>query len=208
MHAQDAHRTSRAKRSHDSSHFRRPNAHLTPMPTSATLPDTITRRTRAHRHTHDATSPTQHNGTAASRRVSPKTTHAHNPRNAHRTLTCSIQTQKPRTPARRPAQHQPLRTAQLSLRAHRRAHATHSSARSSDHPTRRPQKIAPSHTRGLRATLTEELSGCPASTGCCRRVCCCTSSTPCRTHEQPSRHTMAPDAAASATQAGTRPQRI
>jgi hypothetical protein len=157
-----------------------------------------------HKHaradTRDETSPTQHNGTAASWRVSPKTTHAHNPRNAHRTLTCRIQTHKPRTPARRPAQQQPLCTAQSSPHAHRCAHATHSTAHSSDHPTRRPQKITPSHTRGLRATLTAELSGCPASTGCCRRVGCCTSTIPCRTHEQPSRHTMAPDAAPDPSQ--------
>jgi hypothetical protein len=104
-------------------------------------------------------------------------------------------THKPRTPARRPAQPQPLRTAQSSLHPHRRAHATHSSAHSSDHPTCRPQKITPSHTRGLRTTLTK-VEGCSASTGCCRRVGCCTSTRSCRTHEQPSRHTMAPDAEA------------
>jgi hypothetical protein len=158
-----------------------------------------------HKHTRadtrDETSPTQHNGTAASWRVSPNTTHAHNPRNAHRTPTCRIQTHKPRTPARRPAHPQPLRTAQSSPHAHRCAHATHSTAHSPDHPTRRPQKkITPSHTRGLHATLTIVESGCPASTGCCRRVCCRTSSTVCRTHEQPSRHTMAPDAAPDPSQ--------
>ncbi len=161
------------------------------MPTSAALPDT-TPQTRAHTDTHDATGPTHYNGTAASWRVSPKTAHAYNPRNAHRTLARRIQTHKPRTPARRPAQ-----TAQSSPHAHRCAHATHSTAHCSDHPTRRPQKIAPSHTR---PPLTVELSGCPASTGCCRRVGCRTSTTPCRTHEQPSCHTMAPDAAADPSQ--------
>jgi hypothetical protein len=71
-------------------------------------------------------------------------------------------------------------------RAVRNHHCTHTAARtphtarhSSTHPTRRPQKITPSHTRGLRATPTAELSGCPASTGCCRRVGCCTRSTAC-----------------------------
>jgi hypothetical protein len=49
-------------------------------------------------------------------------------------------------------------------------------------------------------TLTSELSGCPASTGCCRRVGCCKATTACRTHEQPSRHTMAPDAATDPSQ--------
>jgi hypothetical protein len=63
-----------------------------------------------------------------------------------------------------------MRTAKLLPRAHRCAHATYSWAHSSDHPTRRPQKITPSHTRGLRATLTAELSGRPASTGCRLRV--------------------------------------
>jgi hypothetical protein len=86
-----------------------------------------------HKHarvdTRDETSPTQHNSTAASWRVSPKTTHAHNPRNAHRTLTCRIQTHKPRTPTRRPAQHQPLAhcaaiTACTPLRARHAQHGT------------------------------------------------------------------------------------
>ncbi len=114
--------------------------------------------------------------------------------------THSIQNHKPRTPARRPAQPQPLRTAQPSLHAHRRTHVTQSKALSSDHPTHRQQKITPSHKRGLRATLTIVESGCPASTGCCRTVGCCTSTTACRTHDQPSRHTMAPDAAADPSQ--------
>jgi hypothetical protein len=170
------------------------------MLTSAALPATITPHNHARTDTQDATSPTHHNTTSASWRVSPKTAHTNKPRTAQRTLTHSIQTHKPRTPARRPAQHQPLRSAQTSLHAHRRTHATQSTVHSSDHPTHRPQKIAPSHTRRLRATLTSELSGCPASTGCCRRVGCCSSSTPCGTHEQPSRHTMAPDAAPDPSQ--------
>jgi hypothetical protein len=150
-------------------------------------------------HTHDATSPTQHNGTSASWRVSHKTAPTYKPRTPYRTLARRIQAHRPSTPARHPAQPPPLRTAQSSPQAHRCAHATHSTAHGSDHPTRRPQKITPSHTRGLRTTLTEELSGCPASTGCCRRVGCCATPSPCRTHEQPPRHTIAP--------AG-RPQRI
>jgi hypothetical protein len=85
--------------------------------------------------------------------------------------------------------------------AHRCAHATHSSAHSSDHPTHRPQKIAPSHARCLRGTLTSELSGCPPSTGCCRRFGCRTCPATCRTHEQPSRHTMATNADAIHTTA-------
>jgi hypothetical protein len=171
------------------------------MPTSATLPDTITRRTRAHRHTHDATSPTQHNGTVAPWRVSPNTAHAYNPRTAPPTPTRSIQAHKPHTPARRPAQHQPLRTARSSLHARRRAHVTHSMAHSSDHPTRRPQKITRSHTHGVGAALTSELSERPASTGCCRRVGWCPTPTTCRTHDQPSRHAMAPDADTERSQA-------
>jgi hypothetical protein len=132
--------------------------------------------------------------------VSPKTAHTNKPCTAHRTLTHSIQTHKPRTPARRPAQPQPLRTAQTSLHAQRRAHATQSTIHSSALPTHHPQKITPSHTRGLRATLTLVEAGCPASTGCCRRVGCCTSTRSYRTHEQPSRHTMAPDTDADPSQ--------
>ncbi len=86
----------------------------------------------------------------------------------------------PRTLSGHPAQPRPLRTAQASLYAHRNTHATH-----------RQQKITPSHTRGRRHTLTTELSGCPASTGCCRTVGCQSSTTACRTHE----HTMASDTA-------------
>jgi hypothetical protein len=92
------------------------------------------------------------------------------------------------------SRNQCARAARTSLHAHRHTRATHSTAHSSAHPTHRPQKITPSHTHGLCAALTSELSGCPASTGCCRRVGCCTSTTPCRTHEQPSRHTTAPEA--------------
>jgi hypothetical protein len=66
--------------------------------------------------------------------------------------------------------------------------------------TMRPQTRAYKHTQSFRATLTLELSDCPASTGCCRRVGCCTATSPCRTHEQPSRHTMAPDAAPDPSQ--------
>ncbi len=51
----------RSYSSNDSFHFRRPNAHLTHMPTSATLPATITLQTRAHRHTRrDKPRPAQH----------------------------------------------------------------------------------------------------------------------------------------------------
>jgi hypothetical protein len=130
---------------------------------------------------------------------------AYKPRTPHRKLARSIQTHKPRTPARRPAQHQPLRGVQSSPHAHCRTHVTHSTAHSSDHPRHRPQKITPSHTRGLRATLTSELSGCPASTASCRRVGCCSSPSTCRAHEQPSRHTMHPTPPPTPA---SRPQRI
>ncbi len=155
-------------------------------------------------HTQDATSPTQHNGTPPSWRVSRETAHANKPCAAHRTLTHRMHTHKSRTPARCPAKPQPLHTAESSPHAHHRTHATHSTTHSSDHPTHRPQKITPSHTRRLHATLTIVESGCPASTGCCRRVGFCTSASTCRTHEQPSRHTMAPDAAADPSQPAAR----
>jgi hypothetical protein len=58
--------------------------------------------------------------------------------------------------------------------------------------TSRPNKPdTPRHTRLARATLTSELPGCPASTGCCRRVGR-SSTSACRTHQQPSHHTIAP----------------
>jgi hypothetical protein len=127
---------------------------------------TITRAlTHTMRQAPPTTEPRQRHGACH-----PKTAHTNKPRTAHRTLTHSIQTHKPRTPTRRPAQPQPLRSAQTSLHTHRRTHATHSTAHSSALPTHRPQKITPSHTRGLRATLTLVQSGCSASTGCCRRV--------------------------------------
>jgi hypothetical protein len=59
-----------------------------------------------------------------------------------------------------------------------------------------------------RAALTSELSGCPASTGCCRIVGCCTITIACRAHEQPSRHTMAPDAARTPSQSPATPPRL
>jgi hypothetical protein len=81
MHAQHAPSTSRAHDATTILHIfagqTRTAAH---MPTSAALPNTVTPRTRAHRYTHDATRPTQHTGTSASRRVSPKTTHTYKPR--------------------------------------------------------------------------------------------------------------------------------
>jgi hypothetical protein len=71
-------------------------------------------------------------------------------------------------------------------------------AQSSLHTTAECAALRTTHrrrTHGYRATLTEELSGCPASTECCQRVGCWTTAGTCRTHEQPWRHTMAPDAA-------------
>jgi hypothetical protein len=174
---------------------------VTHMTTSAALPDTITPHNHARTDTHttrqapSTTTPRQRHGACH-----PKQPTANKPRTPHPTLARSIQTHKPRTPARRPAQPQPLRTAQSLPHAHRHAHATHSTAHSSDNPTRRPQKITPSHTRGLRATLTPDMSGCPAMKGCCPRAGCRPSPTPCRAHEQPSRHTMAPDADADPSQ--------
>jgi hypothetical protein len=109
--------------------------------------------TRACRHTQDATSTTQHNGTSASWRVSPNTAHTYKPRTTHRTLTHSMQTHKPRTPARSPAQPQPPRSAQSSLDAHRRAHATYSTAHSSDRPHTPPtENHTQPHTRPPRHT--------------------------------------------------------
>jgi hypothetical protein len=125
--------------------FRRLNAHLTHMPTSAALPATITPRTRAQTHA-TRQAPPKHNGpgTSASWRVPPKTAHTYKPRTAHRTRTYSIQTHMPRTLTRRPAQPQPLHT-ETSLHAHRRTHATHSTVHSSTtpHTTRHHRYLTP-----------------------------------------------------------------
>ncbi len=68
-------------------------------------------RKHARADTHAATSPTHHNGTSASWRMSPKTAHTYNPRTPHRTLTRSVQPHTSCTPARRPTQPRRLRTA-------------------------------------------------------------------------------------------------
>jgi hypothetical protein len=54
-----------------------------------------TTQSRARTDTHDATSPTHHNNTSASRRVSPTTAHTNKPRTAHRTHTQHTNTQAP-----------------------------------------------------------------------------------------------------------------
>ncbi len=61
--------------------------------------------------------------------------------------------------------------------------------------------------RGSRAALTKQLSGRPASRGCCRRVGYFPSSTACRAHAQPSRHTMAHNDAAAAPYQPAAPHR-
>jgi hypothetical protein len=119
--------------------------------------------------------------------MSPITAQANKPRASHT---------QAHTSTARPRQDVPQsRTAQTSL------HTTPPHACKTQHgarlhpPHTPPTTITPSHTRGLRFTLTTELLGRPASTGCCQRVGCCPRTTAYRTHEQPSRHTMAPDAA-------------
>ncbi len=200
MHAQDTHRTYRVWHSHDASHFAGPTRTTAHMPTSAAFPDTITPRTRARTDTHEMrqappnTTPRQRHG------VSPNTAPRLQP--THRTSHTHIQhaTHNPARPHNFPhsANHCALRKHHCSHAAAR--NATHGTVHSSALPAHCPQKITPSHTRGLRATLTSELSGCSASTGCCRRVGCSTSATACRIHDQPSRHTMAPDADAEPSQ--------
>jgi hypothetical protein len=168
---------------------------------------------QARTGSHDATSPTQRNGTSPKKRESTR-------RTAHRTLKRSIQHTSPAHP-----EVDPHSTNHCTLRKHHCAHATgtqlraphasptenqtQSHTRPPHHThdsrvrlpsvdgmlpeswllckpkflqaTHRPQKITPSHTRGLRATLTQELPGCPASMGCYRRVGCRSATTACRT---------------------------
>ncbi len=136
------------------------------LSTSAALPTTIPPRTRARTHTtrlapHTTTAQQRH-GTCHPKQRTP-TSHAPHIRVAH--SHAAYKHTSPARPPQRPTRPRQLRTAQTSLHAHRHTHGTHSTAHSSAHPTHRPQKITPSHT-----TLTSELSGCPASTGCCRRV--------------------------------------
>jgi hypothetical protein len=173
-------------------HFRSPNAHLTHRPTRAALPTTITSHTRACADTHDATSPNQHTGTSASWRVSAKAAHTNKPHTAH------SHTAHKHTNSARPHD-VPHSRNHRAVHPHHHTHATHSTAHSSNQRTRCPQKITPSHTRSIHAALTLEL-GCPALTGCCRKVGCCSTPSTCRTREQPSRHTMASDAAADPSQ--------
>jgi hypothetical protein len=61
---------------------------------------------------------------------------------------------------------------------------------SSHRVTSWPWQWQPIH--GFRASLTEQLLDYPASTGWCRRAGYCQNASPCRTHDQPFRHTMAP----------------
>jgi hypothetical protein len=101
-------------------------AHLTHMPSSAALPATISPRTRARADTQDSTGPSS--ATARQRRGAchPKhrTPSSHATHIAHSRATYK---HKPRTPARCPARHQPLRTiitACTPLRAHHTQHGT------------------------------------------------------------------------------------
>jgi hypothetical protein len=152
MHTQEAHSTSRRAYMTESRFFTFSKAQCTPHTHAdqhrAPRYDHTT-HTRAQ--THDVTSPTHHNGTSEQGACHPKhrtpTSHAPHIAHAH-----TAHKRKPHTPARRPAQPQPLRTAQTSLHALRRTHATHGTAHSSDHPTHRPQKNTPSHTWPLRHT--------------------------------------------------------
>jgi hypothetical protein len=194
--------TTEVAHSHDSSRFRRPRTSRTcRLAPRSTLPSHNTRaQTQTPRQATPIAAARKHHGASHLKQRTP-TSHTRHIAHSHAAYKHSSRNR----PARRPAQPQPLLTAQSSLHAQNRTPAAHSTAHSSDHPTHRQQRTTPSHTHCLRATLTIVQSGCPASTGCCRRVGCCTSTTPCRTHEQPSRHTMAPDAAADPT---SHPHRI
>jgi hypothetical protein len=138
-------------------------------------------------------------------RVTQNSAHLHATQRTSHTRTQNTDTKAPhaRTTSRTAATTAHCCALRNHHRMHTAARTPHTARHTAPTPTRRPQKITPSHTRGFRATLTIELSGCSASTGCCRRVGLPTCSTPCRTHEQPSRHTMAPDAAPDPSQPPT-----
>jgi hypothetical protein len=150
------------------SHSRKPHEH--PMHLSTCL-----YRDHHHRHT------THKRVQAPTTRQAPPSATARHPKSANQQdarliahSSAAYNTQAPRT-------RKSTRTAPTT------AHCANTTARtpqahSSAHPTHRPQKIRPSHTRGLRTTLTIVESGFPASTGCCRRVGCCASPSSCRPH--------------------------
>jgi hypothetical protein len=118
----------------------------------------------------------------------PKTAHTYKPRTPHRTLSRSIQTHKP--------PHVPYSCDNCALRHHQCAHsfthATHSTAHRSDHPTRRPQKITPSHTRPPHHTHNQACRLLSVDGMLPESWLVLKSSTLQRTHEQPSCHTLAP----------------
>jgi hypothetical protein len=140
------------------------------MPTSVVLPDTIISHTHAHRHTrHDHPQPPQRHVSVMARVTrniarQQDVPHSHNNTALHKHNNWHTAARTPRT-----ARHTAPTTPHTAT------------------------EITPNHTHSIRATLTSELSGWSALTGCCRRVGCYSSSSPCTTHEQPSRHTMAPD---------------
>jgi hypothetical protein len=86
----------------------------------------------------------------------------------------------------------PHTTNHCALRSDHRMHTAARTPRTARHtaPTTPHAAHRKSHpvTHAASATLTSELPGCPASTGCCRRVGCSTTPSSCMTHEQPSRH--------------------
>ncbi len=174
MHAHDAHSTSR--RAYDAVTI----LHILegPMHTSRTCRPAPRSPLRSH-HAHaraDTRRDKPHPPRRHVRVMARVTQNSAHQQAAHRTSHTHA-AYKHASPARlddvpRSRSHCALRTAHTSLHARRRTHATHSMAHNSAHPTHRPQKITPSHTRGLGARLTAELSCCPASTGCCRRVGC------------------------------------
>jgi hypothetical protein len=170
------------------------------MPTSAALPDTITPRTRARRHTRrDKPHPAQRHVSIMA--VSPKTARANKPRTAHRTLTRSIRHTSPRDV---PHSHD-----NTALRKH---HCTHTAART----PRTARHTAPRtpHTAHRKSHPVTPAASTPHSPQSCQAAQRRRDATgelvdvhpqqPAG-YKQPSRHTMAPDAAP--TQA-SRPQRI
>ncbi len=180
-------------------HISASQAHITHMPTSAGAPRYHPPQTRAHRRTRcGKPRPAQRHGSviprAARNSARQQATHG-----ISHTLTQHTNTQAlhARTTSRTAAT--TVQCAIITTRAPRHA-CTHTARHTDPRTPHTAHRKSHTVTRGLHATLTPELPGCPASTACCRRVGCCPSLTPCRTHDQPSRHTMAPSAAADPSQ--------
>jgi hypothetical protein len=119
----------------------------------------------AHTDTHDATSPTHHNTTSASRRVSPTIAHTNKPRAAHRTLARSIHTpaQHARTTSRATAT--AMHCANITTR-YTKLYCPHTAARTPHTP--RHTALRTSHTAHRKSHPVTHAASAPHSHQSCQ----------------------------------------